>query len=175
MAHYVPGRPDNTEYTPWFANYIATIDGPDVIGSLARQRDELMALLTGLEGSFSYAPGKWTVTELLGHVTDAERIFGFRVLSVARGEKAVLPTFEQDDYMATAGFASRSLADVIAEFAAVRDASIRLLRGLPEDAWMRRGQVGEYSVTTRGLAFVLAGHENHHTRILRDKYVIATI
>ena len=120
-------------------------------------------------------PEKWTVCELLGHVTDAERIFAYRTLCVARGEQTPLPAFEQDDYMAAADFAGRSLADITGEFEAIRDSSIRLMRpALPADAWVRRGTVSRVSVTARGLAFVLVGHEKHHTRILREKYLIAS-
>lgn len=175
MPNFIPGCPDDTEYGPWSKAYVQTIDGADVIGCLIQQRDDLLALLGSLEGSYSYTPGKWTVAEVIGHITDAERIFAYRALCVARGEKGLLPSFEQDDYMAAANFTSRPLAEITAEFQAVRQASIALLNSLTPEAWMRRGNVGGFSVTARGLAFVLAGHENHHTRILREKYLIGKI
>jgi hypothetical protein len=173
MEHPIPGQPADSEFAPWAKKYVDLVEDPDIVHALSTQRDHLIALLARLDGSYRYEPGKWTVNEVLGHVTDAERIFGYRVLCVARGEQGALPPFEQDDYMANASFGSRSLSDIAAEFESVRDSSIRLLRGLPAEAWMRRGTSAGASVTTRGLAYVLAGHEKHHTRILREKYVIA--
>jgi hypothetical protein len=173
MEDPIPGRPAESEVAPWARNYVDGVEGGDILHSLTTQRDHLIGILARLDGSFRYAPGKWTVSEVLGHVTDAERIFAYRTLCVARGDQTPLPPFEQDDYMANANFSGRSLADITAEFEAVRDSSIRLLRSLPAEAWMRRGTVSGYSVTTRGLAFVLAGHEKHHTRILREKYLTA--
>jgi hypothetical protein len=173
MEDPIPGRPADNEVAPWARTYVEGVEGADIVHSLTTQRDHLLAILPRLDGAFRYAPGKWTVCELLGHVTDAERIFAYRTLCIARGEQAPLPAFGQDDYMACANFSDRSLADITAEFEAVRDSSIRLVRSLAADAWLRRGTVSGFSVTARGLAFVLAGHEKHHTRILREKYVPA--
>lgn len=173
MENPVPGRPADSEFAPWAKAYVDGVEGGDIVHCLTAQRDHLLSVVSRVDGSFRYAPGKWTAGEVLGHVTDAERIFAYRILCVARGEQTSLPAFEQDDYMAKAGFSDRSLADLTSEFEAVRDSSIRLLRGLPVAAWLRRGTVAGFSVSTRGLAFVLAGHEKHHTRILREKYVIA--
>ena len=173
MENPSPGRPAESEFAPWAKKYVDLVEDPNIIHALGTQRDHLSAILARLDGSYRYEPGKWTVNEVLGHVTDAERIFSYRVLCIARGEKAPLPSFEQDDYMATANFNSRSLSDITAEFESVRDSSIRLLRGLPAEAWMRHGTSSGASVTTRGLAYVLAGHEKHHTAILRGKYVPA--
>ena len=172
MEDPIPGRPADSEVAPWALNYANGVEGDDVIHSLTTQRDHLIGILARLDGAFRYAPGKWTVNEVLGHVTDAERIFSYRTLCVARGEQGLLPPFEQDDYMANVDFNARSLSDITAEFEAVRDASIRLLRSFAPKVWMNRGTVSGYSVTTRGLAFVLAGHEKHHTRILREKYIL---
>jgi hypothetical protein len=173
MEDPIPGRPSDSEVAPWTKSYVDGVEGADIVRSLNTQRDHLLALLPRLDGAFRYAPGKWTVNEVLGHITDCERIFAYRTLCIARGDQTPLPPFEQDDYMATVNFNDRSLADITAEFEAVRTSSILLLRNLPRDAWSRRGTVSSASVTTRGLAFVLAGHEKHHTRILREKYLIA--
>lgn len=173
METPIPGRPADSEFAPWAKKYVDLVDDPDIVHAVSTQRDHLIALLARLDGSYHYEPGKWTVNEVLGHITDAERIFCYRILCVARGEQGALPPFEQDDYMANANFNSRSLSDLTAEFESVRDSSIHLLRGLPSEAWMRRGTSAGTSVTTRGLAYVLAGHEKHHTRILREKYVTA--
>src|SRR5271154_2859336 len=156
MEDPIPGRPEDSEFVPWAVPYVNGVEGGDIIHSLTTQRDHLIHILAGLDGAFRYAPGKWTVKEVLGHITDAERIFTYRTLCLARGEKGLLPPFEQDDYMANVDFNERSLPDLTLEFEAVRDASIRLLRSLAPKVWMNRGTVSGYSVTTRGQAFVLA-------------------
>ena len=170
MENSGPGIPSESEYASWAKKYVDLVEDPDIVHAVSAQRDHLVALLAHLDGSYRYEPGKWTVNEVLGHVTDAERIFGYRILCIGRGEQGPLPPFEQDDYKANANFNSRSLADITAEFESVRNSSIRLLRGLPPEAWPRRGTSSGVSVTTRGLAYVLGGHEKHHTRILREKY-----
>jgi DinB superfamily len=172
MEHPIPGRPADSEVASWALKYVNLVEGDDLIGALTTQRAELIALLARLDGATRYEPAKWSVCEVLGHIIDTERIFVYRTLCVARGEQAPLPPFDQDEYMATAGFASRALADLTVEFEVVRESSLRLLRGFPADAWMRHGTVNGCDVTTRGLAFIIAGHEKHHSRILRDKYVI---
>lgn len=169
-THYIPGRPEADEYAPWAANYVRMVETDDVIGVLQRQLEELPALLAKLDGAFRYAPGKWTVGEVAGHINDAERIFAYRALSVARGEQAQLPAFEQDDYMAKADFAERSLDDLAEEFQAIRRSSICLVRSSKPEVWSRRGNVAGFSVTVRGLIFVMAGHINHHNQILREQY-----
>jgi DinB family protein len=173
MENQIPGRPADSEFPPWTLNYVNGVEGGDLVHSLTAQRDDLIGILARLDGAFRYAPGKWTVNEVLGHVTDTERILGYRTLCVARGEQGSLPAFEQDDYMANVDFNGRSLADITGEFEAVRESSIRLIRSFVPDTWMKRGTVNGHSVTVRGLAFVLTGHEKHHTRILREKYVLA--
>jgi hypothetical protein len=173
MENQVPGRPADSEFAAYTKPYVEGVEGGDIVHSLGTQRDHLIVVLARLDGTFAYAPGKWTVNEVLGHINDAERIFTYRILCIARGDQTPFPPFEQDDYMATANFNDRSLAELTAEFESIRDSSIRLLRSLPAEAWMRRGTVSGFSVTTRGLAFVLAGHEKHHARILREKYVTA--
>jgi uncharacterized damage-inducible protein DinB len=167
----IPGFPDESEYSPRVRGYVAGITDGDIVKTLITQRDDLRSLLSHLEGAYAYEPGKWTVSEVLGHITDCERVFAYRTLCVARGDQTPLPPFEQDDYMANANFASRTLEDIFTEFEEVRDSSILLLQHLPAEAWMRRGTVSGFSVTTRGLAFLLAGHEKHHTSILRQKYL----
>ena len=164
-------RPDQTEYPPWSKGYVDGVEGSDPIGILQANTPEYAALVARLDGDYRYAPGKWTVKEIVGHVTDAERIFAYRLLCIARNDKTPFPGFEQDDYLAASDFNDRALTDLLAEFEAVRLSSILLLRSLPEEAWTRRGTVGGYSATPRGIAFQLAGHERHHYRILRDKYL----
>lgn len=109
--------------------------------------------------------------EVVGHLADDERIFAYRALCVSRGDPAPLPGFDEKAYVASAGFEARALADLLAEFRAVRNASIAFFLGLPAQGWLRRGVVNGYSASARGLAFHIAGHELRHRRTLREKYL----
>lgn len=166
-------RPEATEYADYYASYISKVPGNDVLGVLEAQRLQMQQLFMGRserDGDFRYAPGKWTVKEVLGHVTDTERIFSYRALCIARGEKKSLPGFEQDDYVRDGAFGERKLADLAEEFGAVRSASITLFRSLNEAAWERRGVANQKEVTVRALAFITAGHQMHHRIILEERY-----
>ena len=174
----VIGRPGETEYTPWGKAYVGLVDGEDIVTALSAQLVDFMSIFSPLDlsvaATYRYAAGKWSINDLVGHMADTERIFACRALRIARGDQTPLPGFEQDDYVATADFNRRTLNDLLGEFETVRHASIQLFRGLPDSAWQRRGQVSGHSVTTRGIAFQLAGHERYHARILREKYIRST-
>ncbi len=166
-------RPAPSEHAEFYANYIAKVPGTDVLGVLEAQRLQMLQLFTGRserDGNFRYAPGKWTIKEVLGHVTDTERIFSYRALRIARGDSTPLPGFEQDDYVRDGAFGERTLADLAEEFGAVRTASIALFRSFPEAAWERRGVANQKEVTVRALAFITAGHQMHHRVILEERY-----
>jgi len=166
-------RPEPTEYAEFYANYISKVSGTDVLGVLESQRLQMVQLFAGRserDGSFRYAPGKWTVKEVLGHITDTERIFTYRALRIARGDQTPLPGFEQDDFVKNGAFSERTLAGLAEEFALVRSASIALFRSFPEEAWGRRGVASQKEVTVRALAFITAGHQMHHRIILEERY-----
>jgi uncharacterized damage-inducible protein DinB len=166
-------RPEAAEYAEYYANYISKVPGSDVLGVLESQRLQMLQLFTGRserDGSFRYAPGKWSVKEVLGHITDTERIFTYRALRIGRGDQTPLPGFEQDDYVKNGAFAERTLAELAEEFGAVRGASITLFRSFNEETWSRRGMASEKEVTARALAFMTAGHQIHHRVILEERY-----
>ena len=167
------GRPEPTEYSPYHDRYISLVPGTDILGSLESQRRQTLILLSGRddkEGDFRYAPDKWSAKEVLGHVCDTERIFTYRALCIARGDRTPLPGFEQDDYVRNSPFAHRPIAEIIEDYIAVRRATLTLFRNLDEQAWMRRGIVNNNEISVRALAFITAGHELHHRRILEEKY-----
>jgi DinB family protein len=169
----VTSRPEPGEYAPYYEKYVALIPGNDIVTILESQRLQMIQLFAARserDGNFRYAPGKWTVKEVLGHVSDTERIFAYRALRIARGDTTPLSGFEQDDYVKAGGFAERSLAEVAEEFAHVRSASVALFRSLGKDAWTLRGVANNNEVSVRALAFITAGHELHHRRILEEKY-----
>src|SRR5262249_22327060 len=122
------------------------------------------------DGELRYAPDKWSAKEVIGHVCDAERIFAYRALRVGRNDKTPIEGFEQDDYTRFGPFAHCKLEELVEEFIAVRRATVSLLRGFDDSAWSRRGIANNCEITPRALAFIIAGHELHHRRVLEQKY-----
>lgn len=169
------GRPVVGEYAPYAKPDIDLVEGDDAVAALAAQRDLVLSFLGGIEESaasgLTYAPGKWTLKEVAGHLCDDERIFAYRALCIARGDTRPLPGFDENEYMAAANFESRTLAEISGEYRTVRWASITLFASLTEEAWLRRGVVNGYEASVRGLAFHIAGHELHHLRVLRERYL----
>jgi len=167
------GRPQSGEHAPYYDRYISLVQGEDILTTLDEERRKTVLLLSGrseAEGDFRYAPEKWSAKEVLGHVNDTERIFGYRALRIARADAMPMEGFEQDDYVRNGPFARRPLCDLIEDYMAVRRATLSLLRNLDEAAWMRRGVANKNEVTVRALGYIIAGHELHHRRILEEKY-----
>ena len=167
-------RPGEDEYAPFYAGYIRAVPDGDLLALLRDQLSETEALLRRIgeaHGSYRYAPGKWSVKEIVSHVTDGERIFAYRALRFARGDATPLAGFEQDDYVPASGADGRALDELAAELRSVRAATITLFGGLPREALSRRGRANNNEVSVRALAWIIAGHERHHARILREKYL----
>jgi hypothetical protein len=168
-------RPQAGEFAAYYDRYISLVpDGGDILAVLEEQRRQMLLLLCGrseADGDFRYAPGKWSLKEVVGHVNDAERIFSYRALRISRGDNTPMAGFEQDDYVRNGPFGHNSLADLIEDYIAVRRATITLFRGLDHEAWTRRGTASNNEVTVRALAYIIAGHELHHRRILEEKYL----
>jgi hypothetical protein len=127
--------------------------------------------LTETQAATRYAPDKWSIKELIGHIIDGERVFAYRLLCFARQDQTPLPGFEQDDYVRAGNFDNRQWSDLVEEFELVRRANLSLLRSLDEEAWMRRGTANDDEVSVRALAYIIAGHETHHMQILRTRYL----
>jgi hypothetical protein len=174
MAQAV-GRPDSSEIAPHAVAYLDLIPGDDVLSVLAGQVNKTIALLKPLSeehaSTFAYEPGKWTVKQIIGHLIDCERIFACRALRLARADTTPLPGFEQDSYVVTADSNRRPLAALLDELRSVRESSLMLLRSLPESAWLRSGRVSDWTLSVRGIAYTLTGHELHHFRILQERYL----
>ena len=169
-------RPD--EFAPFHAGYIARVANlASPIDELVAQRARLLNFLAPLSDAQAlhrYAPGKWSVKELVGHLADAERIMAYRLLRIARGDETPLPGFEENDYVKTAGSDARPFGDLLDEWAAVRDATSALVRGLPAGAWERRGTANGTPVSSRALLYIILGHTEHHRSILEERYLLAT-
>jgi len=170
-------RPAPTEYAAWFDRYIRLVeDLDDVAGTMARQIDETTAFYRGLSAAQAesrYAPHKWTIKEVIGHMADTERVLQYRALGVSRGDQASFPPFEQDDYAKTSGHGARTFASLLDEFTCVRQSSIHLFRHLDAASLDRVGSVNHNPTTARALGYVIIGHERHHLAILKDKYIPA--
>ncbi|MDQ5838124.1 MAG: DinB family protein [Acidobacteriota bacterium] len=174
MSATAPARPEADEYASFYETYVSLVPEGEVVETLRRQSEEVSALLAGIaeeRAAYAYAPGKWSIKQVVGHVIDAERIFSYRAMAIARGERQPLPGMDQDEYMAGADFEARTLADLAEEFSHLRRANVLMLRGLPATAWSRRGTASGNEVTVRALAYIIAGHAAHHLQVLRTRYL----
>lgn len=173
MSRASSSRPGADEHAPFYASYVALVPDGDVTRTLAGQGEGFVRLLKDIgdgKAAFAYAAGKWTIKEVVLHVTDAERIFAYRVLRMARGDATPLASFDENAFAPMSGANDRPLDTLLGEFAAVRGATLVLLRGIPEEAWVRRGVASGKDVSVRALAWIAAGHAMHHERILRERY-----
>ena len=169
-------RPEAGEFDPAAARYVGRMDAVTDAGrALETQRERLVSALSQLsqeQAAFRYAQGKWSVTEVVGHLSDAERIFAYRLLRIGRGDETPLPGFDENTYVPAGAFDRRPLADVLEEWVTVRNATVALVRGLPSEAWARRGRASDQAVTAAALVYVMLGHVAHHLAILEERYRI---
>jgi uncharacterized damage-inducible protein DinB len=167
-------RPGTDEYAPYYGTYVNAVSGSDALPPLFAQRASTGAFLAGIPESragYRYAEGKWSLREVIGHLSDSERIFAYRLLRFARGDETPLASFDENAYVPAAGFERRSLADVAREFAAVREATLALVNSLDEGMLARRGTASGKLMSVRALVWVIAGHELHHLRVIRERYL----
>jgi len=168
------GPPPPEEYDPYYQRYIDRVDGRPILKALEEQRYEILGLLGSLDAEtadFRYAPGKWSVKEVVGHLLDAERIFTTRALCVARGETQALPGFEQDDYVRQGSFDQRSLFSLVREFEAVRLSTQALFENLSPEQWTRSGVANDVRISVRAVADIVVGHAARHTSVIRERYL----
>jgi hypothetical protein len=168
-------RPTDGEFPPAFAGYVAEVGEQEgVLSVLDHQLVELQGRLGSLppaHGDYRYAPGKWTVKDVVGHLSDTERVFAGRALWLARGEPGPQPPFDDQAWVAHTGADRRTLEDMVEEWGHVRRATLALLRPLAPPAWQQRGMAGDAPMTVRALAYVIAGHTRHHQRVLEARYL----
>jgi hypothetical protein len=167
-------KPATQEYAPYYGRYIDLVPSGDIVDTMRRQMKDTIDFLSGLtdqEALRRYAPDKWSIKEIIGHLIDAERVFAYRALRFARNDKTSLPGYEQDDYVTNGGFDQRQLSALSKEYEHVRQASIDLFEGLSEKAWDRRGAANEVEISVRALAWIISGHELHHKEVIKTKYL----
>ena len=178
MKHEQPvSAPDASEYSPHHTAYVSLVPGADILHILGQQADALKTLLESLtdeQANQRYSPEKWSIKEVVGHITDAERIFAYRALRIARHDKTPLEGFEQDDYVRAGRFGQHALRDLLKEFECLRASNILLCSHFDQDTWSRRGVANGSGVTVRALAYIMAGHVLHHQRILAEKYSVTS-
>ncbi len=166
-------RPAAGEYDVSLERYVSLVPETDILPALERQPAEWGAALATVSREreeFRYAPGKWTIRGVFGHVVDAERVFGYRTLAIGRGDRSPLPAFEEEEWAARSGHDRRTLASLLDEFTALRASHVHLIRNLDDEAWTARGTANGLPITPRALAYVLVGHARHHAGVLRTKY-----
>jgi hypothetical protein len=167
-----PGRPQSTEYAPFYANYVALAPDQDVLAALGTQLDDMLALLDGVEeetGNTRHPPYTWSVKQVVGHLTDAERVFGHRAFRFGRNDPTPLPPFDENVYVDNAPFDACPLKGLAAEFEWSRRGNLSMFRHLPPEGWLRWGVANDNKVTVRALAFILLGHARHHLAILQKR------
>lgn len=167
--------PSTDEYADFYSDYVqrATARG-DVFAALSMQIEEIKSALAGLtdkQALFRDAPGEWSIKEVMGHLSDVERVFSYRLLRVSRNDQTPLPGFEQDDYVREAGFDNHPLADLLNEFEYLRQANIFAIRNMKDEAAQYRGSASGFPVSVRALVHMLVGHVDHHMASLHGKYL----
>lgn len=166
-------RPAETEYAPFYAGYVGRVPENDVMPVLEEQLEKMRQLAAAIPAereTYTYAPGKWSLRQVFGHLGDAERVFGYRALNFSRGDQAPLPSFDENVFVGSAHFERTPLPDLARELVHLREANLALFRRLDERDWLRVGNASGRDVTVRALAFMLAGHFRHHVAILAERY-----
>jgi uncharacterized damage-inducible protein DinB len=167
-------HPTSDEYFSYYGTYVSLVTESDILKLLDEQQRELQRMLSDVGDDAARkrpAPSEWSVNEVIGHLSDTERIFAYRLLRIARGDTTPLPGFDQDPYVETGKFNARTLRDVMDEFSLVRASTIFLVRNLDAESLARRGVASDHPVSARALVYIIAGHERHHMNSLRDVYL----
>lgn len=167
-------RPDPSEYAAPFARYVDRVPETGILAALSRQAAETAKLLASIDdarGGYRYAPDKWSIRQVVGHMEDAERVFAYRALTIGRGDATPLPGFDENHWMESAPFEATTLKQRADNFALVRRTTIALLETFDDAAWDRKGTANDALISVRALAYITAGHERHHVSILRERYL----
>ena len=167
-------RPGSGEHADRYGGYVALVPAGDVRDLLRTHLHETLALLSGVDNARAekaYGPGKWTLKELVLHMSDTERVMSYRLLRIGRGDATPLPGFEQDEWVPHSCANDRSMASLLLEFAVIRSSTMLLVDSLPDEAWVRTGTASGHPISARALAYIIAGHERHHVKIIRERYL----
>lgn len=177
MPAIVTARPTSSDHASYYGRYIDRVPAGDLVAILRAQIDQLDGLLrplTAQQAAFSYAPGKWTIKEVLGHLIDTERVFAYRATAFSRADPAPLPSMEQDAWIPFGRYQERVLSELLDEWIATRRATIALVTGMPEEALSRRGVASDFEFTVLALLAIVPGHVIHHLDVLAERYHVGT-
>lgn len=175
LLDWEDSRPQPDEYGEFYQGYINLVDEQNVVQSLIQQGQKVYAIIRQLtedEANHRYADDKWSVKEIIGHLLDTERIMAYRALCISRGEETALPGYDHEAYVKGGNFDQRSLQSLSAEYDALRNANISMFSSFSNDQMLRKGTANDTTVSVRALAFIIAGHEKHHIKILEERYSI---
>jgi hypothetical protein len=167
-------KPTANDYPSFYEPYIKAVKENDLLDALRNNLEAVNQLISEIpleKGDYRYADGKWTVKEVLIHIADAERIFAYRALCFARNDKTELPGFDEEAYMPYANAAKRTIFSIEDEFESLRNANIALFKSFDEEALNRKGMANKNMISVRALGFIIAGHANHHLKVLRERYL----
>lgn len=162
------------EFAPHYENYIKLVPEQDIVKGLLKQKEEMLHFFKSIplfKHEFSYAEGKWTIKDIILHLIDAERIFSYRALRIARNDKTPLPGFEENDYVPNANANEREYESLLAEYEIVRNASISLFETFTSEDLLRLGIASNKSVSVRAIGYIMLGHELHHKNIILERYL----
>jgi hypothetical protein len=167
-------RPAKNEYPAYYVPYVDLVPEGDLVELLRESLKKTVSLLEGISEEVSlnrYAPGKWSIKEVLGHITDTERIMSYRLLRVGRSDQTPLAGFDENQYVQAAQTNNLSIKTILEDFKAVRNATITLIQNLPSEAWENKGNANGMEITTRAIAYIIAGHQMHHCKIIEERYL----
>jgi hypothetical protein len=167
-------RPEKDEFAPYYLPYVNSVPEGDILSILKQQLEDTIHLVKNVsdeQGQFCYAPGKWSLKEVVGHMTDTEQIMAYRLLCIARGETVSLPGFDENRYVAHASFNKQPIEQLLANLSVVRQSTILLLNSLDAESYIRKGLANKVEVTVRALAYIIAGHALHHCQIINERYI----
>ncbi|MBN8695920.1 MAG: DinB family protein [Bacteroidetes bacterium] len=168
-------RPQVNEHPAYYTHYIGLVKGDNILKQLEDQVIDIQAIISEIpeeKENYAYAPGKWTIKEVLGHIIDTERIMAYRALRFARKDKTALPGFDENEYVANSDYNKRTLYDIAHEFAIVRESNLALFKHFNEEALDQRGTANNNEATVRAILFMIAGHANHHLNVIKTKYLV---
>lgn len=174
MQQWRTTRPAADEHSPYYANYIAQVPDGDLLATLERQMTESLGTWRGVspaKAEFRYAEGKWSLKEVLLHIIDAERVFSYRALRAARNDETALPGFDENLYAKASRANERQVADLANEFEHLRRANLALFASFDDDMAARRVTASGNIISARALMWIIAGHERHHGRVLKERYL----
>ncbi|MEO2077941.1 MAG: DinB family protein [Bacillus sp. (in: firmicutes)] len=169
-------RPLTSEYPEYYVPYVDLVPEGDLLTILNEDLKSTMALFEGIsneEGHFRYAPDKWSIKEVLGHMTDTERIMSYRLLRIGRGDQTALAGFNENEFVEGSQINNQSINDILEDFVATRKATITLIKNMPAEAWSYKGNANNTEVTTRAIGYIIAGHAIHHKKIISERYLSA--